>query len=367
MPCSLLRFRTFRVWPLWQDTLPVAWNRIPANCTHLRLCHEGRHSHLREDPQTDSRAQGTAQKRRSKIDGTSVARWSHHKDLPQEGCSACEAKKLRRQGALPVTLIPHFPFWPTTEGFVTSTVTQSPWIPWSVTSATFTLTLSHWIPWRHGPIRHSNRPDYFDLDLTKLTSYHWRRPERRASFCTHMMLYLVQSCSMITPIWKREGGSSSQNSRCDWNHQRLLWIIPWSLAHSSWASNDTGGRSCFHLSWPDIWINMASRREPLDWLEEKNLDVWMRPTTIRDLVWSPWTFPVHDNIAQPNAEERESAFLFSLSWSNPRSELYEWLCRIFWVLEDGNYRRHYWSLSYEMASENPSWTFRGSPFIYCLG
>ena len=134
------------------------------------------------------------------------------------------------------------------------------------------------------------------------------------------LIYLVWSCSTSAPIWKKEHGSFSRNSRCEWNRQRLLWIILWSLAHSSWASNDTGGRSCSNLSWPDPWTSTASRRDSLDWLEEKNLDIWTRPATVCDLVWSTSAYPlwsVDGETVQLNAKETKTAFLCSLFYETP--------------------------------------------------
>ena len=115
---------------------------------------------------------------------------------------------------------------------------------------------------------------------------------------------------------------------------------------------------------------MASRHEPLDWLEEKNLDIWTRLTTIRNLVWSPWAYPlwtVEGKTIQPNARERESALLCSLSWWNPHSELYEWLWRITWMLEAGNYRRLYISPSYRLPKTLPPERLWITTLICCLG
>ena len=73
---------------------------------HLLQWHGGRPSHSREESQTDSKAEETAEKRRLML-LLSQGRL-YHKDLPQEVCSSCEANKLRREGALPVTSIPIF-------------------------------------------------------------------------------------------------------------------------------------------------------------------------------------------------------------------------------------------------------------------
>ena len=55
------------------------WDRIPTICTHLWRCQGGRHSHSREDPQTNFRAEGTAEKRRFNLLLSQA--WSYHKDL----------------------------------------------------------------------------------------------------------------------------------------------------------------------------------------------------------------------------------------------------------------------------------------------
>ena len=69
---------------------------------------------------------------------------------------------------------------------------------------------------------------------------------------------------------------------------------------------------------------MASRHEALDWLQEKNLDTWTRPTTIRDLVWSLWTYllwNVESKTIEPNAKERESALLCSKCMNDSEESL----------------------------------------------
>jgi hypothetical protein len=102
--------------------------------------------------------------------------------------------------------------------------------PHSLTSADHRRILYIRHVWRY-PESQRQDPSRIQIDLTTLTFNPWRSLPR---LCCSKMLYFVWSCSAIVPIWTKEDGSFSRNSRRDWIHQRLLWSIPWSLAHSQW-------------------------------------------------------------------------------------------------------------------------------------
>ena len=73
----------------------------------------------------------------------------------------------------------------------------------------------------------------------------------------------------------------------------------------------------------DLILCMASRHEPLDWLLEKILDVWKRPTSTRDLVSSPeptrWELLTAKQFSRMLRKEKEHCYAVFLDETLLRS------------------------------------------------
>jgi hypothetical protein len=151
--------RPFSIWFLWQE----AWSRIPTNFT--RLWQEAWRSTLSFKRRSPNWLQSWSNSLKEKLDTASVAKSVTSQRLAPRRLLFLWSQQMRTEEPLPVTPIIIFHsgaedplFLPLPE------VSQSP--------AALQPLPGPWCSWRQALTWDWKRPDYLDLDPTKLTFYH---------------------------------------------------------------------------------------------------------------------------------------------------------------------------------------------------